>query len=118
FAKTLGVPWLVRKLASKSYPTLEITQNGDEFSSKLVSLMHTFDVKFTVGTEFEERQPNGVVMKIMPRWEGDKLVMDYRPKNPGEAKDQTMIREMVDDELVLTAIVDNIVSKRFFKRLE
>ena len=55
---------MVRKMAINSTPTLHITQDGDKFSTKLESMVHTKVNEFTIGQEFEEAQPTGDVMKV------------------------------------------------------
>ena len=57
------MPWLIRKAAGFSKPTCIIEQNGDEFHIQLIS-MKTLDDKFTVGTDFEQTQPNGAVFVV------------------------------------------------------
>ena len=54
---------MIRKAAGFSKPTCIIEQNGDEFHIQLIS-MKSVDDKFTIGTDFEQTQPNGVVFIV------------------------------------------------------
>ena len=55
---------MVRKMASHSNPTVDISQDGEKFHIKLHSLFVTRESTFTVGDEYEETQHNGTVMKV------------------------------------------------------
>ena len=118
FLEANGANWFIRKMASSASPELEITQDGDKFQFKLHSLFHSRDFGFTLGETFEETMQNGVVMKVTPQLEENKLVMSYVPKDEGQGKPQKHTREITGDELVLTCEVDNITAKRFFKKIE
>lgn len=112
-----GANWLIRKMASASSPDLDITQDGNKFHIKLHSLVQTKDTDFTIDEEFEETQQNGAVMKVMPTWDDNKLVMKYEPKEADSAgKPQTHTRELNGEELVLTLQVGEITAKRVFKK--
>ena len=59
-----GANWFIRKMASSSSPTLEITQQGNKFDIKLQSMVVSRESHFTVGEDFEETQQNGLLMKV------------------------------------------------------
>jgi len=62
-----GANFVVRKMASHSNPSVDITQDGEKFHIKLHSLFVTRESNFTVGDEYEETQHNGAVMKVRIR---------------------------------------------------
>ncbi len=59
-----GVPWLIRKAAVRSNPTLVVKQEGNKFDMKLTSMFITKEFKFTVGEDYEEAQQNGKMYKV------------------------------------------------------
>lgn len=117
FLAANGVNWMIRKMATSSTPSLDVTQENDKIHMKLHSMVATKEFNFTVGESFEETQQNGAVMKVTPKWEDKKLVMVYEPKEADSVgKPQTHTRELVGDELILTLQVDDVTAKRFFKK--
>ena len=60
----LGANYLIRKMASHSNPTLDITQEGETFTFVLHSMFTTRNFKFTVGETYEETQHNGTIMQV------------------------------------------------------
>lgn len=118
FLAANGANWLIRKMATNSTPTLDVTQDGDKFHIRLASLVHTKEAQFTAGEPFEETQQSGAVMKVTPKWDGKKLIMTYEPKE-GETtgKAQTHTRELEGDELTLTLEVEGVTAKRIFKKI-
>ena len=51
-------------MACSSKPELEITQNENDMVIKLSSMVKTKLETFTVGTDFEEKQHNGLMYKV------------------------------------------------------
>jgi hypothetical protein len=55
---------MVRKMVSLASPDLEVEQTGSSFAFKLLSRMAARETHFTIGHEFEEKQPNGVIFIV------------------------------------------------------
>ena len=55
---------MIRKMADNSSPTMTVEQTDNNFVIKLISLVSKKEIKFTVGEEFEETQPDGSVFKV------------------------------------------------------
>ena len=49
---------------SKSNPDVEITINGDEIKIRLITMLISLEDIFTVGTPFEQKQPDGNVSLV------------------------------------------------------
>jgi len=118
FLQANGAGWMVRKMATSSNPTLTIQRSGEDFTIKLASLMKSKEEKFTVGTEFEQEQHNGSKYKVVPSWDGEKLVMEYTPVDENNGKKQKVTREKEGDTLtVIMEIGDgDVVAKRIFQK--
>eukprot|EP00914_Ancora_sagittata_P023895 GHVO01047620.1.p1 GENE.GHVO01047620.1~~GHVO01047620.1.p1 ORF type:complete len:123 (-),score=17.80 GHVO01047620.1:351-719(-) len=102
----IGAPWIARKMACATSPDLEVIQDGDKMTFKLVSLMQTREISFTIGTEYEEKQHNDIMMKVKPEVKDGKLVQSYAPTEEfkDQAKEQTHTREIDGDTLTLVTI--------------
>ena len=113
-----GVPWMARKMAGMATPTLDVQQDGKSFIFKLASRMQSRDVAFTVGQEYEEKQPNDVIMKVCPSLEDNKLVLTYTPLEQFRhlAKPQVHTREVSGNTLTLTLQVGDLTAKRIFQK--
>jgi hypothetical protein len=112
-----GANWMIQKMAALSSPTLTITQEGDKMTIKLASMMKTKESSFTIGEEFEEEQHNGMVMVCSSRWDGDKLIVDMRPKEENSTvQPQKHSRYVEGDELITVLEVGDVVAKRYFKK--
>ena len=64
YLKELGANFFLRKLASASSPTINITRDGDSFEFKTVTGLRTLVNKFTLGQEFEEERFDGSKVKV------------------------------------------------------
>ena len=50
-----GMPWLMRKMATKMSPSQDVKQEGDKFQVKVTTGFMIKEWKFTIGEEFEEK---------------------------------------------------------------
>ncbi|XP_015110940.1 sodium/calcium exchanger regulatory protein 1 [Diachasma alloeum] len=117
YFRTLGVPYVVRKMMSISNPRIEISQNDDEWTLKNVTMLRTQEIKFKLGVEYEEFMPAGVVLKNMTNLEGDCLItVSIGP----DGNKVTRKYEFRDDQLILTMTQEknDVVCTRYFKRIE
>ncbi|XP_078001209.1 cellular retinoic acid-binding protein 1-like [Glandiceps talaboti] len=114
FLTEIGTPYLVRKAMAHLPLTVNITQDGDDFDIRTVTMVKILEQKFTVGEEFEEVNPFGEKAIVIASWEGEKLVI--RPTvDPGKPW-PVVCREFVDDVMLLTLTVNDVVCKRYFKK--
>ena len=59
YLTAVGVPWIARKGAAKSNPTIDISKEGNEFTLAVKTAIMNNTVKFVLGEEFEEKAPFG-----------------------------------------------------------
>ncbi|XP_076548559.1 fatty acid-binding protein isoform X3 [Osmia lignaria lignaria] len=116
YFKAVGVPYIPRKMMIMSSPRLEISNDGDKWTIRTISMIRTVEITFTLGEEYEEHMPNGVTLKNVTAMEGDSLVTtSVGPDN------NKLVRkyEVTEDGVVLTMTHEKSgqVAKRYFKRL-
>jgi len=104
FAKGLGIP--ADKIPTKA--DLEVTQNGDDFTFKIVTENATREHNVCVGKPFKE-SILGMEIEGTANWEGERLVTKTE-------KGSETIREIVNGELVVTMTVQGFTAKRIFKK--
>ena len=59
-----GANWMIRKMASKTTPSLVVSQDGDSFTLTLQSLVMTRTTTFKIGETSEEKQHSGDIMLV------------------------------------------------------
>lgn len=59
-----GVPYIPRKMMSMSSPRLEISNDGDKWTIRTISMIRTIELIFMLGEEYEEHMPAGVTLKV------------------------------------------------------
>ena len=113
FLKAMGVGMIKRTAAAKMSPTLEITQNGDDFQVIMKTPLRNQEVKFKVGEEFTAQDPlQGKEMKMLATWEGDKQII----KNVTDPDGVVVTRELEDGKLVQMQSKGGVTCKRIFKK--
>lgn len=113
FLKAINIGMLMRTAASKSSPTLEITQNGDDFIVVTKSAVRTNEIKFKMGEKFTTKDPmEGKDVTMLPTWEGNKQVLT-NVNNPDGVK---VVRELEGDKLVMTQSKGDVSCRRIFTR--
>ncbi len=55
---------MTRKVAGALKPTQEVKVDGDNWEIKTVSTFKTSELKFTIGTMFDEDSPDGRKLKV------------------------------------------------------
>jgi len=106
----LKVSFMLRQVGKKLSPTVEVTQNGDEWCIKTSSTFKTTELKFKLGEEFEEDRMDGAKVKSTITLEGNKLthIMKGEP-------DSTIIREFNGNEMKAIMTVNDVVCTREYK---
>lgn len=114
--KELGVGMIQRKAAAALKPTLYISNNGDQWTLKLVSTLKSTEITATIGQDFNEETLDGRKSKSLLTQEGpNKLVHVQRDPSNGNVT-STIVREVVGDELVQTLTAGSVTCKRVYKR--
>ncbi|XP_043505735.1 sodium/calcium exchanger regulatory protein 1-like [Polistes fuscatus] len=116
YFKDLGVPYIARKMMGLASPRMEISNEGEKWSIRTVSMMRTLELVFVLGEEYEETLPSGEILKNVTTMEDDSLVtVSYRPDNTKIVRKY----DFNDDGLVLTMSNEksDAVAKRYFKRI-
>ena len=114
FLDAINVAEPKRRAALKANPTLEITQNGDEFSTVTKTDKHTYELKCKLGETFLYKNPmnEDIEVNMMATWEGNKIVMT-NVNNPDGVK---IIKELQGDKLIITQTKGGVTAKRVFIR--
>ncbi|KAK1119261.1 hypothetical protein K0M31_013450 [Melipona bicolor] len=116
YFKAVGVPYIPRKMMCMSSPRLEISNDGDKWTIRTITMIRTAEVTFTLGEEYEEHMPAGVVLKNVTTMEGDNLVtVSVGPDNNKVVRKYEITKDGV--VLVMTHEMSGQVGKRYFKRL-
>ncbi|CAL4089238.1 unnamed protein product [Meganyctiphanes norvegica] len=113
FLKAIGTGFLVRKIATNSFPSVEIKVNGDSWSIETKTLPKTWSWTFKIGQEIMlEFFPYSDVKAVFTL-DGNNL-LQTNPDDP----DVITERVFTDDgmEQKMTHKPSNTVCRRYFKR--
>ncbi|XP_064087830.1 sodium/calcium exchanger regulatory protein 1-like [Macrobrachium nipponense] len=116
FMKALGVGLVMRKMGNTATPSVEITLEDDTYSLKTVTTFKTTEIKFKLGEEFEETTADGRVVKSTITLDGNKMTHNQVGDKEKKEKDSLLTREFTDTEMIMECKVDDVVSKRVYKR--
>ncbi|XP_033127880.1 cellular retinoic acid-binding protein 1-like [Anneissia japonica] len=109
-------PELKAKLSSSdAVPTVEIKQDGDNFTIKTITKLKTRENSFKVGETFVDqdiKEIKGIDVTVKSAWEGGKLVLT----NAKEATGTKAERELVNGEMHVTFTYQGVVAKRIFTK--
>merc|ERR1712168_72374 len=117
--KVLGVNMLLRKAATASTPTVEVTEQGGVWSFKTSTALKSMELKFRLGEQFDETTPDGRAVSSISNFEAGRIVTVQTAKKPG-VKSTKSYREMNGpNEFIYTITVDgtDIVCVQNFKRV-
>ncbi|CAD6996438.1 probable fatty acid-binding protein [Ceratitis capitata] len=110
YMKELGVGMVLRKMGNSVSPTVELKQDGDNYTFTTTSTFKTSTINFKLGEEFDEETLDGRKVKSVITLDGNKLVQEQKGDKPS-----TIIREFTDNELVTTLTINNVKSVRVYK---
>jgi hypothetical protein len=118
FLKALDVNFLLRKAATASTPTMEVTEADGQWTIKTSTIMKSMELSFKVGEQFSETTPDGREVDSIVTVDGNKFVCVQTAKKEGE-KSTKSIRDFNDEGCVLTMEVTgtDVVCVQTFKRL-
>ncbi|XP_052261248.1 fatty acid-binding protein homolog 7-like [Dreissena polymorpha] len=118
FLAEVGVNYLIRKMASRSKPTSDITVDLQD-ETITITLNSTFMKKmssFRLNEEYEE-DFQGNKTKAIATFEDGKLTISNKPLSD-TVKPTTAVREIIDTgDLLVTMQVGDVVCKRYWKRV-
>ncbi|KAK7083335.1 Lipocalin / cytosolic fatty-acid binding protein [Halocaridina rubra] len=103
-------------MGNAATPTVEITLEGDTYAMKTITAFKTTEIKFKLGEEFEETTADGRVVKSTVTLDGNKMTHSQVGDKEKKEKDSVLLREFTDTEMLMECKVDDIVSKRVYKR--
>lgn len=116
FMKALGVSYLVRKLGNKSSPVVTVSKAGDEYTMKQESLVKTTEFKFKMDETFDEMTADGrKVVSTMSETVPNTIMHQMLGTNGG--KDSVCIREFLPERMKVVCTVDDILTTRWYDRL-
>ncbi|XP_060074484.1 cellular retinoic acid-binding protein 2-like [Ylistrum balloti] len=114
--KELGLNIVFRKMAAVAKPVIEFTVEDNVVN--LISKVSFFNQVMTFKLNEEYTQSfEGLDMNCYSRWEDKKLITDAKPVVEGKGKPQRFQRERINDELVQTMTVGDVVCTRVFTRV-
>ena len=115
FIQEMGINFFVRKVMLVVYPTTIIKQDGDKFEIKMHAGPINQVTTFTVGEECDFVYPwDKKAEKVKSEWEDGKLVT-----RPTVKEDLAVVtREIKDGEMVLTLQKGDLVTVRYFKKID
>ncbi|XP_047998955.1 sodium/calcium exchanger regulatory protein 1 [Leguminivora glycinivorella] len=112
FMKALGVGLITRKAANAVTPTVELRKDGDQYTLVTSSTFKTTEMKFKPGEEFDEERADGVQVKTVCSFEGNKLKQVQKAPDGLEV---TYLREFGPEELKAVMNVKDVTCTRVYK---
>ncbi|XP_021374330.1 cellular retinoic acid-binding protein 2-like isoform X2 [Mizuhopecten yessoensis] len=114
--KELGLNILFRKMASVAKPVIEFTV--EENIVNLISKVSFFNqvMEFKLNEEYTQSF-EGIDMICFSRWEDKKLITEAKPAVEGKGKPQRFQRERINDEIIQTMTVGDVVCTRVFTKM-
>ena len=106
---------LMRKAATSSTPTMEITESGGKWKVLTKTTLKSTEINFEVGKAFEETTVDGRKCTTTVTIEGNTMVTDQKANEAGK-KDVKVIREFSDDGIDVQMICEDVTSRQYFKR--
>lgn len=59
YLSALGVPYLAKKMAASSSPSLKVERDGEFWVVTFKAMMKTNEMRFKIGKQFTTKTPNG-----------------------------------------------------------
>ena len=116
FLVALGVGMLVRKAATVSTPTMEISKDGNKWKMVTKTTLKSIELNFEIGVPFEETTTDGRKCKTTVTMEGDNKLITNQVAIEAGKKNVKVIREFSDEGIDVQMICEDVVSKQFYKR--
>merc|ERR1712117_166432 len=84
FLKALDVNFLLRKAATVSTPTMEVSEENGVWTILTSTTLKSMELKFKIGEEFEETTADGREVTAKVTHEGDKFICVQKAKKDGQ----------------------------------
>ncbi|XP_006812744.1 fatty acid-binding protein type 3-like [Saccoglossus kowalevskii] len=111
-----GVGWVPRKMITMLSPTHGISEDEGCWTLSMISPMMTKVTKFKIGEPYKDEGFGGTGEKMMvASMDGDKLIL-MAVDRPEENLVTT--REVMNEELVITMKLGDVISKRYFEKIK
>ena len=112
------VGFLLRKVVANAKPSFDIVVDGDNFTATVKVGPKTIGPNTFVVNSGQETEAEFMdnKFKVKARWEDGQLKMDMVPVVEGKGKPQSVYREIVGDEMVMTLISGNVTCKRYLQK--
>ena len=115
FLQKLDLGMIMRKAATSSTPTMEISESGGKWKMVTKTMLKSVELNFELGVPFDETTTDGRKAKTTVTMDGNKLITDQVATEAGK-KSVKVIREFSDDGIDVQMICEDVVSKQYFKR--
>ena len=116
FLVKLGLGMLMRKAATVSTPTMEISKDGNKWKMVTKTTLKSIELNFEIGVPFEETTTDGRKCKTTVTMEGDNKLITNQVAIEAGKKNVKVIREFSDEGIDVQMICEDVVSKQFYKR--
>ncbi|XP_072112173.1 fatty acid-binding protein, liver-like [Mobula birostris] len=108
----IGVGMALRNLAKMAKPTTTITKDGDTITIATDSTIKSTKIHFKFGEEFEETTADSRKTKTTVVMDNGKMIQTQR----WDGKETTLVRELIDDKLILTCTMGDVVCTRTYQK--
>ncbi|XP_069777879.1 fatty acid-binding protein, liver-like [Narcine bancroftii] len=108
----LGVNVVLRNLAKIAKPTTTISKEGDVITVATDSTIKSTKIHFKIGEEFEETTADQRKTKTTVTMDKGKMVQTQQ----WDGKETTLVRELKDDDLILTCTMGDVVCTRTYRK--
>ena len=118
FLNALGVNFLLRKAATASTPSMEVTEEGGVWNIKTSTTLKSMELKFKIGEPFEETTADGREVSALVTLDGNKFTCEQTAKKEGQKSTKT-VREFTDEGCTITMEIpgSSLVCVQKFKRV-
>ncbi len=117
FLNKLGLNIIMRKAATATTPTMEITETEPgKWRMVTATKMSKVDISFELGKSFDEKTTDGREVTTTVTQEGDNRWVTTQTAKKAGQKDVKVIREFSDKGIDVQMICEDIVSKQFYER--
>ena len=116
FLSKVGVSFVLRKAATASTPSMEITDlGGGKWKIVTSTTLKSMTVEFEMGKPYDETAADGREVTTTATQDGNTWTIVQKAKKAGE-KDVKVIREFNDKGIDVQYICEDVISKQVFER--
>ncbi|OQR67236.1 fatty acid-binding protein5 isoform 1 [Tropilaelaps mercedesae] len=116
FLKELGVNFVLRKFAQTATPTVNISNEGDQWKIETVTTLKSSLIEFKMGEEFVEKRLDGNEVRSVMNMEGHKMVQKQFANESKKLKEVTITRWVDGNQLIVEAAISSITSTRKYDK--